>query len=581
MRRAFIYLRVSTKGQTEIDFDVEGLSIPAQREACRRKAAEAGAVIVGEYIDRGESAKTANRPELARMLADLCDQEIDFVIVHKLDRLARSRADDVAIVMAIQQAGAQLVSVSENVDDSPSGKLMHGVMATIAEFYSSNLAQEAKKGMRQKAKNGGTPTRAPFGYANVRATIDGREVRTIAVDKDQAHHVRWMFHAFATGEWSVRTLTDEMERRGIRSRITRRGGGKPLSTGSVHKMLRDDYYVGIVTFEGVQYKGRHEPVVELPVWQDVQRILEERRVSQERPARRVHYLKGLLACGLCGSNLGLAYSRGKQGDVYPYFYCLRRQRHHDCELPWIGVAKIEEAVERYWADMPGGSDWLDGVREAVLEHLELAKDLNRDEALRQQDHLSNLEAQSDKLLHAHYADAIDLNQLKAEQDRLKVERRHAEAMIARCTAQYDALARNLNDALARLSHPGPAYQAATVRGRRELLGAVFTKLFVTPEGIGGADLAELYQILLADDLNEQLVRERHALRQGKLDKILDSTGGADAAELLARAWEPTPYERPYGPLTWEKKNPDSRRRRGSNVSVMVGAEGLEPPTSAL
>jgi DNA invertase Pin-like site-specific DNA recombinase len=182
-KRAVIYLRVSTKEQAETDVDAEGFSIPAQREACHRKAIEVGAEIVEEYCDRGESARSADRPELQRLLQRLLtERDIDYVIVHKVDRLARSRVDDVQINVAIHQAGARLVSVSENIDETPSGKLLHGIMATMAEFYSANLANEASKGMTQKAKKGGTPGRAPLGYLNIRQKIDGREIRTIGLD---------------------------------------------------------------------------------------------------------------------------------------------------------------------------------------------------------------------------------------------------------------------------------------------------------------------------------------------------------------------------------------------------------------
>ena len=150
--RAVIYLRVSTREQAETDLDTEGFSIPAQREACIRKAHELGAEVVEEYCDKGASAKSADRPALQAMLRRLREErDIDICLVHKVDRLARSRADDVTINLAIHQAGARLVSVSENIDETPSGKLLHGIMATMAEFYSSNLATEASKGMHQKA----------------------------------------------------------------------------------------------------------------------------------------------------------------------------------------------------------------------------------------------------------------------------------------------------------------------------------------------------------------------------------------------------------------------------------------------
>ena len=87
---AVLYVRVSTKEQAERDGDPEGYSIPAQREACKRKAASLGAVVLDEFVDRGESARTADRPELQRMLEFLHDNRVTYVIVHKIDRLART-----------------------------------------------------------------------------------------------------------------------------------------------------------------------------------------------------------------------------------------------------------------------------------------------------------------------------------------------------------------------------------------------------------------------------------------------------------------------------------------------------------
>jgi site-specific DNA recombinase len=85
---AVIYVRVSTKEQAERDGDAEGYSIPAQREACKRKAASLDAAVIEEFADRGESARTADRPELQRLLDFVIDNDVTYVIVHKIDRLA-------------------------------------------------------------------------------------------------------------------------------------------------------------------------------------------------------------------------------------------------------------------------------------------------------------------------------------------------------------------------------------------------------------------------------------------------------------------------------------------------------------
>lgn len=65
--------------------------------------------------------------------------------------------------------------------------LLHGIMSSIAEFYSQNLANEVKKGLNEKVKGGGTPSRAPLGYLNIRRVDDkGREERTVILDEERA-----------------------------------------------------------------------------------------------------------------------------------------------------------------------------------------------------------------------------------------------------------------------------------------------------------------------------------------------------------------------------------------------------------
>ena len=148
-KTALVYLRVSTARQAEKGGESEGYSIPAQRDACTRKAAELGASNLEEFIDAGASARSADRPALQAMLERLKKKDVDYVIVHKVDRLARDRADDVMIALAIHNAGAKLISVTEAVDATPAGTLLHGIMAAISEFYSNNLSMEAKGAPRE------------------------------------------------------------------------------------------------------------------------------------------------------------------------------------------------------------------------------------------------------------------------------------------------------------------------------------------------------------------------------------------------------------------------------------------------
>lgn len=209
--------------------------------------------MIDEYVDAGASARSADRPALQALLDRLVEQrDVTYVIVHKIDRLARDRADDVAIGLAIHKAGAVLVSATESIDNSPAGTLLHGIMAAIAEFYSKNLSHEAKKGLHEKARRGGTPGYAPLGYLNGRSRVDEREVKTIELDPARAPHIAWAYETYAGGEWSITDLTAELERRGMRTRPTATRAAIPLTRSQVHRILSSVYYTGVVPYGGVE-----------------------------------------------------------------------------------------------------------------------------------------------------------------------------------------------------------------------------------------------------------------------------------------------------------------------------------------
>lgn len=153
-KKAVSYLRVSTADQAEKGGQAEGFSIPAQRKANKQKALAMGAYMAEEFVERGVSGTSTNRPALQAMMKFLEHHagEIDYVIVHKLDRLARSRRGDSQLNEKFEEYGVQLVSVTEAIDNSPSGLLLHGIMSSIAEFYSRNLATETLKGMGSKVE---------------------------------------------------------------------------------------------------------------------------------------------------------------------------------------------------------------------------------------------------------------------------------------------------------------------------------------------------------------------------------------------------------------------------------------------
>jgi site-specific DNA recombinase len=307
---AVIYLRVSTKEQAAKDETGEGYSIPAQREACLRHIAERGWNLAGEFTDAGESARTADRPMLKELLRRVAEGGVGAVVVHKIDRLARSMEDHVAIRAAFRRAGVQLVSVTENIEETASGRLVEGIHALMAEFYSANLAGEIRKGMTQKAKMGGWPTKAPIGYLNVREKSAGKEIAKVILDPERALLVREAFRLYATGEYSLPELQATMHAKGLTSPFARRPGA-PVSVSKLAELLANPFYIGVVQWGGVRYQGQHKALIPKSLFDRVQDTLRARDVAGVRQRRHEHYLKGLLFCGECGRRLSLMLAKGR------------------------------------------------------------------------------------------------------------------------------------------------------------------------------------------------------------------------------------------------------------------------------
>ena len=480
-KRAVSYIRVSTREQAQRGGSEEGFSLPAQREANKRKAQSMGALVVKEFADRGESARSANRPELQKMLAYLKeDGGIDYVIVHKLDRLARNRADDVEINRAFEEAGVRLVSTSENIDQTPGGMLLHGIMSSIAEFYSRNLANEVIKGMGEKARNGGTLGKAPLGYVNVRARDEnGREIRTVELDEERAPLVRLAFTEYATGNWTVRQLAEHLNNRGLTIPPTARKPTNPVSVRLLQTLLRNPYYKGVISFQGIEYAGAHEPLVDAATWQTVQDILTA-HTNGERQRMHNHHLKSTIVCGLCGARLLVQHATSRASGTYHYFVCARRHRVHDCTFKAVLIDEVEARVAELYQQIQLSSDdrrEIERYLRAEFAHIQANRqqDIQRLTTRQQQ-----LEDQRHKLLEAHYAGAIPLDLLKKEQEQLTSSSLAIQRELDGYTADAALVDQHLTQALDLLEDCHRLYLAAPDRLKKLLNQVFFERILVNP-----------------------------------------------------------------------------------------------------
>lgn len=377
------------------------------------------------------------------------------LISHKLDRLARNRADDVEINRAFEDAGVRLVSTSENIDQTPGGMLLHGIMSSIAEFYSRNLANEVIKGMGEKARNGGTLGKAPLGYMNVRARDEnGREVRTIALDEERAPLIRLAFTEYATGNWTVRQLADHLNTLGLTIPPTPRRPAKSITATRLHEILRHPYYKGIVTFQGVEYPGKHEPLVDSQTWQTVQTILTSRRYG-ERQRIHNHFLKSTVVCA-------------------------RRCRLHDCAFTAVLIDVVEDRIVELYRAIELSAE--DRTQIEHYLHDELAQiEGDKAKAVRSlTTRRTNIEDRRRRLLHAHYEGAVPLDLLKEEQAELSTELNQIERQLAAYQADAAEVRQYLTQALDLLEDCHRLYTAAPAHLKKLLNQVFFDRVLVNP-----------------------------------------------------------------------------------------------------
>lgn len=440
-KRAAILLRVSSRGQVETDYDPEGLSLPAQRQECERKAAAVGADPVLEYIEPGVSGgDLVKRKVFRQMIADIRERgDIDFVIVWSVSRWARNQEDHWTARGLINRAGAKLIAVKEPIgEDTSHGVMLEGVMAAVAASRRIEIAEDVKQGVRRKIEVGGFPGYAPLGYRNVREPLPhGGEVRTIHVDCERAEIIRWGFETYATGLYSVNDMVTLLAARGLRTRATRRYASRRLEHSSVYALLSNPFYIGRFVYNGKEHKGRHDAIVSEELFDQVQAILKAHNKSGERDRQHPHHLKGTIFCNDCGHRQ--VYSRHKgNGGTYEYFLCPLNQRR-DCSNGYHRVDEVEAKIEQHYKTIAISP----GTRDRIAAHIERhfamhaatsQRELDRCNAL-----LADLKDQERKLLARDYKTGVSDELYSEEVERMKRERLDAQAIIARLTIRHEAL----------------------------------------------------------------------------------------------------------------------------------------------
>ena len=584
------YLRVSSASQVKTDYDPEGISIPAQRLAVKNRAKELKSPYVQEFVEPGKSAKSIeHRPEFQDMITYLrANPNVKYVIVYALSRFARNRYDDAIMMVTLDKLGVTLISATEkNLDDTPTGKAMHGMIAVFNQYQSDASGEDIKYKMGQKViAAGGMLGRARVGYRNIRDTSEGREIRTIAVDndKDRAALVREAFELYATGEYTIDSLLSVMADKRLTIRATPKHPEHPISRSALAYMLRDRRYIGEVPYKGQWYPGRHEPLVSRELFEAVQRVLDTHQGAGVRQRKHNHYLKGIFFCARCGNRYILQRAKGN-GGIYYYFYCHGTKRA-GCTQPYVPLEDLEHELERHYTTVRLTDDFRAEVAAKVEETLRDEQTTNSLLEKRLTKRLAELDAQEDRYLDLLGDPDWPQDKLKAKMAAVRAERTTLGRQLAQVGQNLDVGRQVLAAALELLGDPQALFRQSDYAGRRLLTLTVFDKLLVDVKKITDHELREPFSGLVS--VHQRRARKTAASRAFRCPGGEASGAWGDLGQLRA-------YTRDSGALPKEDAALDTyttadlltvaleqtQEANGSHKPALVELRGLEPLTPTL
>jgi site-specific DNA recombinase len=346
---AIVRCCVYTRKSTEEGLDQEFNSLQAQREAGEAfilsQKHMGWTLIPDHYDDGGFSGGNLDRPALQRLIDDVEGRRIDVVIVYKVDRLSRSLLDFARLMDRFDQRSVSFVSVTQQFNTTTSlGRLTLNVLLSFAQFEREIIGERTSDKMsaaRRKGKwVGGTPV---LGY-----DVEGGR---LVVNETEARRVRAIFELYRRKP-SLEAVAEELDRRrwqtkSWRTTQGRQRAGRPFTKAIVRRLLTNVIYTGQVEHRGERYAGEHAAIVDEALWEEVNRELCARPLTEPKIARgrQNALLAGLLFCQSCKRPMIATYT-AKGERRYRYYVCqsARQKGWECCPTKSVSAGRIEDSV---------------------------------------------------------------------------------------------------------------------------------------------------------------------------------------------------------------------------------------------
>lgn len=324
-KRAYGYIRVSSNRQ------LEGESPETQKSHIEEYAASRGVEIIKWYFDEGESAKTANRPELLRMLSDAEGRQdlVDQIIVYKLTRISRDLMSYMTDIKArLLKCNVTVYSATENIEDTIQGRMVENLLMMFGQMDNEMKSEYTSDNMRSLARQGYWQSPPPLGYRLVKRANDLGKPRPTLEPDSKAPLVKEVLELYSEGNTTKAELAAIANSIGHTSR-----NGKPISQDAINHMLTAHVYAGQVCnafTDGEPYPAQHEPLIDIAIFNRNQIVMNGPRAQAgilKVKNNPIYPLKGLLRCPRCQKAMYASSPKSGSGKRSPRYHCSRK----DCE----------------------------------------------------------------------------------------------------------------------------------------------------------------------------------------------------------------------------------------------------------
>lgn len=429
--------------------------------------AERHGLEITRWFEERESASKKGRHAFDEMLRLLRLRVAGGVIIHKIDRSARN-LEDWTDIGKLADAGVDVHFATESVDlTTTAGRLSADIQAVVATHYSRNLREEVKKGLYGRLKQGFFPLRAPVGY------LDQGAAKPKIHDPIRAPLVKTAFELYATGEYSLPSLTKEMFQQGLRNRNDAR-----MTIGGLARMLKNSFYIGLMPVRGRTYQGVHEPLVAVQLFETVQAVLSGKRV--DRIGHHSFTYSRLARCATCGYSL---IAERRKGHIY--YRCHNRPFKNPPVCPTTSVREeqIEAAVLNALEDLELSDQELAFAKNHLAQ-------LSADEQQRYAETVSALHLQRDQVQH-RISQLIDLlidgtvakPLYEAKNKSLLVELAAVDQKLSQTDKAGASVMEQLTKTVELAKSAYLLYKAANTPNKRKLLKTVLSNLIVSGKNV--------------------------------------------------------------------------------------------------